>query len=101
MVVFEHFNVIVTKGFGVLDADEEVVVDSRVSDVVEEATQEARHHLQVRNVLHDLSMLDEVVKVASGFNNSKHVVILAGFVRLMANLAQQVLEVLLGDRELF
>ena len=49
---------------------------------------------------HQLSVLYEVVEVSSRVNHSKRVVELCGFIAFLFNIVQEILEVVVRDREL-
>lgn len=100
MMVFQNLDVVVSEALWMLDTDQKVVFYSRMGNVVQKTTEETSHHLQVRDVLHDLAMLHEIVEVACCFYDPEDVVVLGRFVRLVFDRVQQVLEVLLCDGEL-
>jgi hypothetical protein len=44
-MIFKDRNIVVSQSFLMLDSDQEVVVDSRVSHIMEHTSQETGHHL--------------------------------------------------------
>lgn len=65
-----------------LDTYQEVVVNSRVCNIVEKSRQKARHNLEVGEMGHQLAILYEVVEVPGGVNYSQNIVKLGGLVTL-------------------
>ena len=53
-----------------LNTNQETIVDSRVSNIVQKSWQEPSHYLQVGKESHQGSLLYEVVEVSSGVNYS-------------------------------
>ena len=66
-------------------------------DVTQQACKEARHDVQVAEVLHQVALLHEVVEVARQIDHFCLVVIRVLIVRRVLNAVDQGDEVLIGD----
>lgn len=80
VMVLQNRDVIVSQSFLMLDANQEVVVNTWMSYVVQHASQKSCHDLKIREMAHQLSVLDEVVEVSSRVNHSQGVVELGSFI---------------------
>lgn len=71
-----------------------------MSYVTQEAGEEARHDVEVRKVVHQFALLREVVEVASELNDLRHVVVAVLVIGRRPYALEQIVEVLVGNREL-
>ena len=76
-----------------LDADQEIVVHSRMSHIMKHTGQKPRHHLQIRQMAHQLTILYEVMEIPSCVDDSQRIMELSRLIAFLFDVVKKVLEV--------
>jgi hypothetical protein len=97
MMILKDTDIIIPESLLMLDANQKVVIDPRMSNIVQETSQEACHHLKVGEMGHQLSILHEVVEVSSGVDHTQRVVELSRLIALIFYREKKVLKVVVRN----
>jgi len=70
VMVLQNRFIIVSNCFLMPKSNQKIIVNSWMSDVMQETSKKSGHDLQIRKMIHKISVLHKVVEVSSGFNYS-------------------------------
>jgi len=93
VMIFKDRNVIVPQSFLMLDSDQEIVVHPRMSHIMKHTGQKPRHHLQIRQMAHQLTILYEVMEIPSCVDDSQRIMELSRLIAFLFDVVKKVLEV--------
>lgn len=74
-MVLQHGFVVIPQRFRMLHGNQEVVVNTRMTNVEKHGSQEASHDIQVAKVGHQLAVLGEVMEVPCHLNDPHHIMV--------------------------
>lgn len=97
MMVLEDRFVVVTECLGVAHGYQEWIIDTWMLNVAKEACEEGRHDVQITQLLHKLSLLNEVMEVSGQINNLCHVMVAVLLISCILDTADKRNKVLICD----
>jgi len=74
-MVLKDVLVVVAQGFGMLHCNQERIIYTGMGHITAEASKEACHYVQVREVSHELARLREVMVVTCYLDDTRNIVV--------------------------